>query len=1145
MKTKARLYALGTLLGFLLLCGLLDLLLPLAGLDRWLLWGGLGVLGVIAAALVYLHFAPRGAAAAPGSVSPESDIDLPVAAARRRLAGSGVKGGRLGRLPLVLVLGPGGSAKTSAVLNSGLQPDLLAGEVTGPDAVAPTAALNLWYAQDGLVVEAGGPLLDDDRRWSRLLQHIRPTRLAAAFGRGKQAPRLAVVCFSCEELLKPGAGEAVPAAARKLRARLAEVSQQLGIRLPVYVLFTKADRVPHFEEYVRGLTREEAQQALGATLPLADVAPGAYADHQAGRLRDAFHGIFRSLAAWRLQLLPREARELARTGAYEFPREVTKVSGLAEQFLLELCRPSQLGVNPFLRGFYLTGVRPVVVSDAVPEGPAAGAGPQRVALGATGVFSIQGFQQAAAPTPTAAGSRRVPEWVFLRRVLPEIVLRDRRAMDLTAGGTRVDLLRRGLVGAAAVLFLLLSAAFSVSFLNNRALAADALAATQGVEPLRASVAEAPPADALQRLDELRAVLARIGAYERQGRPWRLGWGLYTGDDLHPPLRQAYFERFARLLWNDQRGDLLGSLEGLPQAPQETSEYGTAYDALKAHLVTTSHPRESSAAFLTPVVMRHWRPAAGLEPEREELVRRQLDFYADELPHGNPYRDAPAEPLVVRTRGFLQRFTGLEPLYQALLADAGRAGTPIQFHRMHPGTEAVVRNTHVVPAAFTRDGWAHVQTALDNVDRLLTREDWVVGERSVVPAQDRARLAQELRTRYVADYVGAWREYLRASSVVAFGGPADAAGKLSSLSGNDSPLLRMLAVASWHTSMDTVVVARVFQPVHLVVPPGDGAQLVSEANAPYLSSLTALQLAMDQVAQAAGPARLDALAQASGNAEQVNLQVRQLAQGFSIQGDAREVGLAVQRLLQAPISGAETLARALPSAEANAQGTSFCQPIRRLAAKYPFNPRGATDAPMDEVAAVLQPGGSALWSFYDESLQNLLVRQGSRYAARIGADPQPTATFVSFFNRAAEVSNGLFPREGAGPQVTFALRPQASEAIPEIRVSIDGQTQAFTPTVAASRTFTWEGERARTARITGRIGATEVTLVEAPEGPWALFRLMQAAEWERTGTGRFRLRWRIPVEQQNYLTADIDFAGASPVFSPGYLNQLDCVAQIVR
>ena len=36
------------------------------------------------------------------------------------------------------------------------------------------------------------------------------------------------------------------------------------------------------------------------------------------------------------------------------------------QFLVDLCRPSQLTVGPFLRGFYFSGVRPIIVTEAAP-----------------------------------------------------------------------------------------------------------------------------------------------------------------------------------------------------------------------------------------------------------------------------------------------------------------------------------------------------------------------------------------------------------------------------------------------------------------------------------------------------------------------------------------------------------------------------------------------------------------------------------------------------------------------------------------------------------------------------------------------------------------------------------------------------------
>jgi len=40
-----------------------------------------------------------------------------------------------------------------------------------------------------------------------------------------------------------------------------------------------------------------------------------------------------------------------------------KLRKVVVQFLVDLARPSQLNVNPFLRGFYFSGVRPTVIED--------------------------------------------------------------------------------------------------------------------------------------------------------------------------------------------------------------------------------------------------------------------------------------------------------------------------------------------------------------------------------------------------------------------------------------------------------------------------------------------------------------------------------------------------------------------------------------------------------------------------------------------------------------------------------------------------------------------------------------------------------------------------------------------------------------
>ncbi len=116
---------------------------------------------------------------------------------------------------------------------------------------------------------------------------------------------------------------------------------------------------------------------------------GVYAEEETARLtaqlRSAvpFPGRGTGASFWRVR-----ADGARLPAAYEFPREFGKIRPAAVQFLVDLCRPSQLTVGPFLRGFYFTGVRPVLINES-------GAGRRRArsskpdtarSAGATGIF---------------------------------------------------------------------------------------------------------------------------------------------------------------------------------------------------------------------------------------------------------------------------------------------------------------------------------------------------------------------------------------------------------------------------------------------------------------------------------------------------------------------------------------------------------------------------------------------------------------------------------------------------------------------------------------------------------------------------------------------------------------------------------------
>ena len=186
------------LLGYLALAWLAGSALHLDTSRFYLLFSILAVLG-IGGAVVFIWFwskLRRGSGGGGGAPSgPDDEIDSLVRDAEGRLAASNLaQGAKLSNLPVVFVIGEPGSTKTSTLLNSGLDPELLAGNVYQDNAVAPTRAANFWFACGMVFVEAGGKLLSEPGRWARLLQRLQP--------RG-QAPRAALLCFDAETFTRP------------------------------------------------------------------------------------------------------------------------------------------------------------------------------------------------------------------------------------------------------------------------------------------------------------------------------------------------------------------------------------------------------------------------------------------------------------------------------------------------------------------------------------------------------------------------------------------------------------------------------------------------------------------------------------------------------------------------------------------------------------------------------------------------------------------------------------------------------------------------------------------------------------------------------------------------------------------------------
>src|ERR1017187_10004595 len=924
----------------------------------------------------------------------EREIGSFVRDAEIRLAASNLgKEAKLSQLPVFFLIGETASAKTSVFVHSGVEPDLLAGQVYQDSAIVATRPVNIWLAQRSVFVEAGGQLLGEPARWGRLVKRLQPLR-RRLFG-AKPAPRAVIVCVDCETFLQPGADEKPATLARALHTRIGEIAQILGARLPIYVLFTKLDRLAWFTDYVRNLKDDEINRVLGVTLPLHNAREqgGVFAEEESRRLTAAFEGLFHSLCGKRLPFLGRENKADKLGPVYEFPREFRKLRNAVVRVLVDLSRPSQLRLDPFLRGFYFSGARPVTVKDSEPLARAAARG----GIGgrkATGMFEQQSVNMEPAPLAGSGQTRRIPQWLFLGHLFSDVILRDRAALGVSGQTRNREIVRRVLAAAVAGLFLIWSVGLTVSYFRNRALEARVSNAARAIARSETGGAgqQLPSRDALERLDTLRQSVEQLSQFERDGAPWSLRWGLYVGGDLYPPARRLYFSRFHQLLFGSTQAALVDTLHKLPPKPGPNDEYKPTYDTLKAYLITTSNHDKSTQAFLPPLLYERWAAARQIDADRAALARKQFDFYADELLIANPFSSNNEGETVESARSYLAQFNALESIYQFIVAEASRQKPAVNFNRQFKGSAAYVINNHDVPGAFTIDGWKFVGNAIANVKQFFGGEAWVLGQYAFANI-DPVVLGPQLRSRYHRDYIANWRASLAASEVAPYRSIADAALKLSQLSSNQSYLLGALCLASTNTAVPDEETKAPYQPVQYVMPPPCTELYIQDHNSAYTSALVSLQSSMDRVAKSGTDVKDDLVSQTMADATAAYKVTRQIAQNFHIDREGNVHGM-VQKFMEDPIRQAEAILGRLGPAQLNTEGRRFCGEFADLTRKYPFDTNAKVDATLDDINGIFRPGEGKLATFFDSTLKNYVERRGNEYVRRADSRVQVTDAFRS-------------------------------------------------------------------------------------------------------------------------------------------------------
>jgi type VI secretion system protein ImpL len=441
----------------------------------------------------------------------------------------------------------------------------------------------------------------------------------------------------------------------------------------------------------------------------------------------------------------------------------------------------------------------------------------------------------------------------------------------------------------------------------------------------------------------------------------------------------------------------------------------------------------------------------------------------------------------------------------------------------------------------------MKDAMGHVDRYVSGERWVLGDYASGNF-DQAKLTQDIKTLYYAEFLQAWRTYIKSASVARYASLKDAADKLTQLSGNQSPLLELFSLASTNTDVDDPVVKGVFQPVQTVVPPGSTDKFIAPPNQNYMNALIALQTAVQGVADTPGQPSDTAAATVLSAATSAKTTTRQLAQAFNIDKDGHVEGT-TQKLLEDPITSIEPLVRSLGPAELNAKaGKDLCGPVRALMAKFPFKADSKADATLQDVNSVFKPKEGAIWKFYDDAkMEKYLQKQGSQFVPVPNTGMTITSAFIGMMSRAAAFTDAAYPNGAADPHFAYTVKPVFDEDQESLNLQIDGQTFDFSA-ANPSKAFTWPGAtQGVEMSVKFKDGAS------APYGSyfglWAVFRFIQDADAHNGSVVDIKLKSGKSETESRHngkpIVAKLDISATPPVFDKGYFAGMGCVAEVAK
>ena len=696
-------------------------------------------------------------------------------------------------LPWYMVIGNPAAGKSTAIVNSGLRfpfSDKVGNIIQG---IGGTRNCDWFFTSEGILLDTAGrySVYEEDRKeWLGFLSLLKKTR--------PKAPINGIVIAASIAELTQNKPEYVINLAKNLRQRVQELTDNLEIYAPVYILFTKVDLIAGFVDFFADADKYESERVWGSTLPYL---PDSKVDTVAN-FDERFEELYEGLREMSVAHMSANRGHAMSPGLLTFPYEFAAIQPALRAFIATLFEDNPFQYKPVFRGFYFTS--------AVQEGTALSQIPEKIAK-----------RFALTLNPVSAPAKvRASHGFFLKDLFSKVIFSDHGLVRQHSTRRKRQFRMAAFFGATLLLAVMLGG-WTWSYFNNQKLLANVEADLQRVVRLQEG-----KIDLASRFDSMLILQDRIEQLRRykEAAPLSLGLGLYQGDKLEAKLRNEYFSGIREILLKPVAADLETFLAevnanadrlktavpapaaspGTPPNPaalpaatpveaQQAAAPGQykevspanmddAYNALKTYIMLSSHDHLDSG-HLNDQITRFWR--TWVENNRGTLPREQairqaesvLTFFLAQVGQPDFPIIEPRLALVDQARDTLRNVVKGIPARERVYAEIKlRASTrfPAVTVARIVGEENkhVLAGSYVVSGAFTNQAWKeYVQKAIkDAANQELQTNDWVLktSVRDDLTLEGSPEQVEKVLTAmYKAEYVKEWSKFVKGVTVLEF------------------------------------------------------------------------------------------------------------------------------------------------------------------------------------------------------------------------------------------------------------------------------------------------------------------------------------------------------------------------------------------